>query len=122
MTTLATRARTAHYRGITTAREEVVTFQRGSKTCTVTHAVRAEQTDDIIGPDGVITHHASVDWLLPQAEVLIDTEAVEPRINDRVLPSDGKVYETMKQGVNLPAVVPHCGSLFWLVHTKRTKE
>jgi len=105
-----------------TAFKETVTFQRGSKTCSITNAVRAEQTDDIVGPDGVITHHASVNWLLPQAEVLIDSVAVEPRLNDRIIPADGKTYEPMKPGNNLPLCVPHCGTEFWLVYTKLIRE
>lgn len=122
MTTIATRAKTFHARTMKAARRETVTFQRGSKTCTITNAIRAEQTDDIVGPDGMITHHASIDWLLPQSEVLIDSVAVEPRQNDRVISSDGKSYEPMKPGKDLPMVTPHTGNEFWLVHTKLIRE
>lgn len=119
---LATRARTVHARQMKTAFAETVTFQRGSKTCTITNAVRQEQSDGIVGPDGVVTHASMVVWLLPQAEVLIDSVAVEPRLNDRIIPADGKSYEPLPPGKDLPAVIPHCGTEFWLVNSKRMRE
>ena len=122
MPTLAQRAKLAHRRGIVAAAKETITFQRGAKTCEIESAIRTEAVYDIIGPDGLMTQVSSTDWFLPQDEVLIDSEAVEPKINDRIKPDDGKTYEPMKPGPNMPAVIPHCGTQFWCVHSKVTRE
>ena len=65
MTTLAERGRTAHRYGVTTAARETVTFQRGTKTCTIEDAIRTEASYDVQGPDGLMTQVATIDWFLP---------------------------------------------------------
>ena len=122
MTTLAERGRAAHRYGITTAARETVTFQRGTKTCTITDAIRTEASYDVQGPDGLMTQVATIDWFLPQDNVLIEDEQVEPKTNDRIIDADGKIFEPMKLSQNQPAVIPHCRNEFWCVHTKIWKE
>jgi hypothetical protein len=122
MTTLAERGRTAHRYGIIAAARETVTFQRGTKTCTIEDAIRTEATYDVQGPDGLMTQVSSIDWFLPQDNVLIGGEQVEPKTNDRIIDADDKTFEPMKLSPNQPAVIPHCRNEFWCVHTKEWKQ
>ncbi len=122
MTTLLERAKTAHRRNVITAGKQIVTFRRGSKTCSITDAVAYETSWEIVGPDGLTVQIASMEWLLPQDQVLIDSVAVRPQEDDQIVRSDGATFEPMKLSSSKPECEPHCGTEFWLVHTKLWKE
>jgi len=122
MTTLVERAKTVHRRNIVTAGKQTVTFRRGSKSCTITEAVGYETAWEIIGPEGLPIQVASMEWLLPQDQVLIDAAATQPKEDDQIVTAAGVVYEPMKLSPTQPECVPHCGSEFWLVHTKLWRE
>ena len=118
MTTMLERARASHRRNIPLAGKQTVTLKRGTETVTITDAVGYETEWEVMGSDGFATQIASMDWLLPQDQVLIGGEEVEPRVNDQITAANGRVYEPMKLSPTMPAVVPHCGDEFWLVHSK----
>ena len=122
MTTLAERARTAHRRNIAEAAKETVTLRRGSTDVTITEAVMYEAEYQIMGDDGIVTQVNSMEFLLPQDQVLIDSEEVEPHLNDQLIAPDGKVYEPMKPSQTMPAIVEHCRGEFWLVHAKKWSD
>lgn len=122
MTTLLERAKTAHRRNVIAAGKQTVTFRRGSKTCSITDAVAYETSWELIGPDGLAIQIASMEWLLPQDQVLIDAVEVRPQEDDQIETAAGVIYEPMKLSATKPETEPHCGSEFWLVHTKLWRE
>jgi hypothetical protein len=118
MTTLVERARASHRRNIPVAGKQTVTLARDGKTVEITDAVGYETTWEIMGGDGITTQVASMEWLLPQDQLILDGKQIEPRMNDEITAANGKRYEPMKLSPTRPAVEPHCGDEFWLVHSK----
>jgi len=100
---------------------EAVTLSRGATTPTtgVTASWIANgseiQTQTRMG---VKTSFIDREWLITQADYVIDGAAVEPAAGDRLLDSDGVTWEIMSQP-NMPAVESYGGGLEWLLRTKR---
>lgn len=119
MTTLVERAKTVHRRGVINAAKQTVTFHRSSDNCTITNAIGYETLLQFKGPDNLPVHVLSMVWLLPQDEVLINSVAVEPQMNDQIEDADGNIFEPFRPQPDIPAVVAHCGSEFWQIHSER---
>ena len=67
---------------------------------------------------GVKTSFVDREWLIKQADYVIDGSAVTPVAGDRIVDSDSVTWEVMSQP-NIPAAESYAGGLEWLLRTKR---
>lgn len=98
----------------------VVTISRGELSTADVNAAWLDEGAEIqtITQMGVKTSFIDREWVIDQADYVIDSVAVDPAAGDRITDSDSTVWEVMSQP-NMPAVEPYGGNQQWLLRTKR---
>lgn len=97
-----------------------VTISRGANSTPSVNAAWLREGAEIqtITRMGVKTSFIDREWVIDQADYLINGSAVTPASGDRITDEDNVVWEVMSQP-NMPAVEPYGGKLQWLLRTKR---
>ena len=67
---------------------------------------------------GVKTSFVDREWLIKQADYVIDGSVVTPSAGDRIVDSNNETWELMSQP-NMPAADSYAAGLEWLLRTKR---
>ena len=68
--------------------------------------------------DTTVSNYWHREWLIKQADYVIDDAVVTPQAGDRITDENSDVWELMPRGKD-PPLVPHASGYAWVVKTKR---
>ena len=96
---------------------ETVTLSRVDDTTPIT-AIVVDSGDDASGGKVATSNYWFREWIIKQADYVIDEAVVTPQAGDRITDGNSDIWELMPRGKD-PPLVPHAGGYAWVVKTKR---